>query len=153
MEQVGSAYAAALVETAQAKGSLDAVHADVDTLQVRRSSGRRKKRRAGNSAAALPKVADRKERDIAFSPSSFSLLIESALSLVHWLQNGRLCAPEGANSNERGRKGTQRNAKCDGKRETKRGRGREKCLSLSISFSLRSSLALPSPSPLLVWRT
>ena len=35
MEQVGSAYAAALVETAQAKGSLDAVHADVDTLQVR----------------------------------------------------------------------------------------------------------------------
>ena len=36
MEQVGSAYAAALVETAQAKGSLDAVHADVDTLQVRK---------------------------------------------------------------------------------------------------------------------
>lgn len=35
MEQVGSAYAAALVEAAQAKGSLDAVHADVDTLQVR----------------------------------------------------------------------------------------------------------------------
>ena len=37
MEQVGSAYAAALIETAQAKGSLDAVHADVDTLQVRKN--------------------------------------------------------------------------------------------------------------------
>ena len=34
MEQVGSAYANALVEAAQSKGALDAVHADVDALQV-----------------------------------------------------------------------------------------------------------------------
>ena len=33
-DQVGSAYANALVELAQAKNALDAVHADVDALQV-----------------------------------------------------------------------------------------------------------------------
>lgn len=41
MEQVGSAYANALVEAAQSKGALDAVHADVDALQVRIKGERR----------------------------------------------------------------------------------------------------------------
>ena len=51
MEQVGSAYAAALVETAQAKGSLDAVHADVDTLQVRNCEERKKEKNFAAAAA------------------------------------------------------------------------------------------------------
>ena len=93
MEQVGSAYAAALVETAQAKGSLDAVHADVDTLQVRTGEERNfplllplppPPLAASESLTAARGIAGRGFRaSSAFSP---------ALLLVHWgLWQSRSC--------------------------------------------------------------
>jgi hypothetical protein len=56
MEQVGSAYANALVEAAQSKGALDAVHADVDALQVRIKG----ERRAGGARRGAERVPRRR---------------------------------------------------------------------------------------------
>ena len=101
MEQVGSAYAAALVETAQAKGSLDAVHADVDTLQVRNweeenflSSRRRRLWPLSSSSSGVAdrrRPPQRREMPVArfpclsclFSCSSPGALMTMTVMLMH----------------------------------------------------------------------
>jgi len=95
MEQVGSAYAAALVETAQAKGSLDAVHADVDTLQVRIGEGRKEER--GISAAAACRRRLAKVADCRQLLSLLLLSLSSSNPPFSWctgVRNGRSCASE-----------------------------------------------------------
>ena len=85
MEQVGSAYAAALVETAQAKGSLDAVHADVDTLQVRKKENNFRRCRCRRRREFLLGVAGPQKKGVASSFRLFCLF----LPLFSWCTSNR----------------------------------------------------------------